>query len=44
MKTGQGFILAYDITSMTSFEQATKLRAQIVRIKEDNEQVRAAGH
>jgi len=39
MKTGQGFILAYDITSQTSFEQATKLRIQIVRIKDDNEDI-----
>jgi GTPase KRas len=41
MKTGQGFILAYDTTSTTSFEQATKLRIQIVRIKDDNEDVSA---
>jgi len=39
MKTGQGFILAYDITSTTSFDQATKLRVQIVRIKDDNEDI-----
>jgi len=39
MKTGQGFILVYDITTMTSFEQATKLRIQIVRIKDDNEDI-----
>jgi len=39
MKTGQGFILVYDITSQTSFEQATKLRIQIVRIKDDNEDI-----
>jgi len=39
MKTGQGFILAYDITSNTSFEQAVKLRAQIVRIKDDREDI-----
>eukprot|EP00013_Stygamoeba_regulata_P004011 CAMPEP_0177637716 /NCGR_PEP_ID=MMETSP0447-20121125/5115_1 /TAXON_ID=0 /ORGANISM="Stygamoeba regulata, Strain BSH-02190019" /LENGTH=168 /DNA_ID=CAMNT_0019139653 /DNA_START=127 /DNA_END=630 /DNA_ORIENTATION=- len=35
MKTGQGFILAYSITSTTSFEAATKLRTQIIRIKEE---------
>lgn len=40
MKTGQGFILCYDVTSLASFEQAMKLRAQIVKIKEDNEHVR----
>jgi len=37
MKTGQGFILAYDITSQQTFDQAQKLRVQIVRIKDDNE-------
>jgi len=31
----QGFILAYSITSTTSFEAATKLRTQIIRIKEE---------
>ena len=35
MKTGQGFILAYSITSGISFETAHKLRMQILRIKED---------
>jgi len=39
MKTGQGFILAYDITSNTSFEQAVKLRAQIIRIKDDRDDI-----
>ena len=39
MKTGQGFLLCYDVTSLASFEQAMKLRAQIVKIKEDNEHV-----
>ena len=36
MKTGQGFILAYSITSSISFETAQKLRMQILRIKEDH--------
>jgi len=39
MKTGQGFILAYDITSQQTFDQAQKLRIQIVRIKDDNEAI-----
>eukprot|EP01098_Paradermamoeba_levis_P005933 TRINITY_DN2472_c0_g1_i2.p1 TRINITY_DN2472_c0_g1~~TRINITY_DN2472_c0_g1_i2.p1 ORF type:complete len:194 (-),score=49.80 TRINITY_DN2472_c0_g1_i2:78-659(-) len=39
MKTGQGFILVYSITSITSFEAAAKLRTQILRIKEDNQDV-----
>eukprot|EP01115_Flamella_aegyptia_P009562 TRINITY_DN40890_c1_g1_i2.p1 TRINITY_DN40890_c1_g1~~TRINITY_DN40890_c1_g1_i2.p1 ORF type:complete len:195 (+),score=48.78 TRINITY_DN40890_c1_g1_i2:43-627(+) len=36
MKTGEGFVLAYSITTTTSFEAATKLRTQILRIKEDS--------
>lgn len=39
MKTGQGFVLAYSITTATSFEAATKLRTQILRIKEDSQDV-----
>lgn len=35
MKTGQGFVLVYSITSAASFESATKLRTSILRIKED---------
>jgi len=35
MKTGQGFVLVYDVTSSTSFDLATKLRTQILRLKED---------
>ena len=35
MKTGQGFVLVYSITSTTSFEAAGKLRVQILRIKEE---------
>jgi len=35
MKTGQGFVLVYDITSSTSFDLATKLHTQILRLKED---------
>jgi len=34
MKTGQGFMLVYSITSRQSFEAATKLRTNIVRMKE----------
>ena len=33
MKTGQGFVLVYSITSPTSFEAASKFREQIVKIK-----------
>jgi len=33
MKTGQGFILVYSITSPTSFEAATKFRDQILKMK-----------
>lgn len=39
MKTGQGFVLVYDITSATSFDLATKLRTQIIRLKEDTPDV-----
>jgi len=39
MKTGQGFILVYSITSSTSFEAAQKLRTQILRIKEENQDI-----
>lgn len=35
MKTGQGFVLVYSITSLTSFETTQKLRTSILRIKED---------
>jgi len=39
MKTGQGFILVYSITTTTSFEAATKLRTQILRIKEEQQDI-----
>merc|ERR1712217_129602 len=39
MKTGQGFVLAYSITSKTSFEGASKLRTHILRIKEDTDDI-----
>jgi len=35
LKTGEGFLLVYSITSATSFETAARLRAHILRIKED---------
>jgi len=35
LKTGEGFVLVYSITSANSFEQAAKLRTHILRIKED---------
>ena len=40
MKTGQGFVLVYDITSATSFDLAAKLHTQILRLKEDTPDVR----
>merc|ERR1712000_615857 len=39
MKTGQGFVLAYSIMTNTSFEAASKLRTQILRIKEDSQDI-----
>lgn len=35
MKTGDGFLLGYSITTDTSFEAARKLYTQILRLKED---------
>ena len=35
MKTGQGFVLVYSVTSMTSFEASTKLRTDILRTNEE---------
>merc|ERR1712137_277238 len=39
MKTGQGFVLAYSVTTSTSFDAAGKLRTHILRIKEDTQDV-----
>jgi len=39
MKTGQGFVLVYSITSQPSFEAAQKLRTQILRIKEESQDI-----
>lgn len=36
MKTGEGFILVYSITSMSSFLTADKLHQNILRIKEES--------
>lgn len=36
MKTGQGFLLVFSITSESSFRELAELREQIRRIKEDN--------
>ncbi|KAF2264181.1 putative ras small monomeric GTPase [Lojkania enalia] len=36
MKTGQGFLLVFSITSMSSLYELTELREQIQRIKEDD--------
>ena len=35
MKTGQGFLLVYSVTTIPSFEAVTRLRTQVLRIKED---------
>jgi Ras-related protein Rap-1B len=36
MKTGQGFLLVFAITSASSFHELAELREQIKRIKEDD--------
>ena len=36
MKTGQGFLLVFSITSASSFYELTELREQIRRIKDDD--------
>lgn len=36
MKTGQGFLLVFSITSMSSLYELTELREQIRQIKEDD--------
>ncbi|KAI9832147.1 MAG: Ras- protein rsr1 [Sarea resinae] len=35
MKSGQGFLLVFSITSASSFSELSELRDQIIRIKED---------
>ncbi len=39
MKTGQGFILVYSVTSRQSFEFTQKLRVNILRMKEEAKDV-----
>ena len=39
MKTGQGFLLVYSVTTQASFEAVTRLRTQVLRIKEDQPQI-----
>ena len=34
MKSGQGFVLVYSVTSPTSFDQAKKIQKQILRVKD----------
>ncbi|RPA81913.1 ras-domain-containing protein [Ascobolus immersus RN42] len=34
MRTGHGFLLVYSITSLSTFQELTELRSQILRIKE----------
>jgi Ras-related protein Rap-1B len=35
MKTGQGFLLVFSITSQSSLNELSELREQIIRIKDD---------
>ena len=35
MKTGQGFLLVFSITSQSSLHELSELREQIIRIKDD---------
>jgi len=35
MKTGQGFLLVFSITSLSSLHELSELRDQIIRIKDD---------
>lgn len=35
MKTGQGFLLVFSITSLSSLNELAELREQIIRIKDD---------
>lgn len=35
MKTGQGFLLVFSITSQSSLSELSELREQIIRIKDD---------
>lgn len=35
MKTGQGFLLVFSITSQSSLSELQELREQIIRIKDD---------
>lgn len=37
MKTGQGFLLVFSISSKTSFEELETLRDDIIRIKDDED-------
>ena len=35
MKTGQGFLLVFSITSLSSLQELAQLREEIIRIKDD---------
>jgi len=37
MRTGQGFLMVYDITTRSSFDEISSFRAQINRVKEDDQ-------
>lgn len=36
MRTGQGFILTYAVTSRSSFDEIANFREQILRVKDDD--------
>jgi GTPase KRas protein len=45
MRTGEGFLLVYDITSRQSFEEITTFQQQILRVKDkDNFPMVVAGN
>lgn len=37
MRTGQGFLLVYDVTSRTTFEEVVKFREQIYKVQDKDE-------
>mmetsp|Transcript_6463 Transcript_6463/g.18322 ORF Transcript_6463/g.18322 Transcript_6463/m.18322 type:complete len:192 (-) Transcript_6463:102-677(-) len=39
MKTGQGFLLVYSVTTQASYDAVTRLRTQVLRIKEDQPEI-----
>src|SRR3989338_3727823 len=39
MKTGEGFLVVYSITTLTTFEAVTKFHSQILRVQEDKQDI-----